>query len=54
MTDVGARLLAARPDLKHLRALDVTRARDRFGFVAQTPFDVGLARTIAWWRERGA
>jgi len=29
------------------RRLDVTRAKQRFGFVAQTPLDEGLARTYA-------
>jgi GDP-L-fucose synthase len=31
--------------------LDVSRARERFGFVASTSLDEGLARTIAWYRE---
>ena len=32
--------------------LDVSLARERFGFRAATPFAVGLARTIEWF-ERG-
>lgn len=41
---------ASRPNGQPRRALDVSRARERFGFVAGTPFEEGLARTIAWWR----
>jgi GDP-L-fucose synthase len=41
----------SRPNGQPRRRLDVTRARERFGFVARTPFDVGLERTIAWYRE---
>jgi nucleoside-diphosphate-sugar epimerase len=32
--------------------LDVTRAKQRFGFTAQTSLDDGLARTVAWYREQ--
>ena len=31
--------------------LDVTRARERFGFEACTPFDRGVAATVAWYEE---
>jgi nucleoside-diphosphate-sugar epimerase len=31
--------------------LDVSRARERFGFVPTTSLDEGLGRTIAWYRE---
>jgi len=42
-----------KPDGQPRRALDTTRARDRFGFHASTPFDEGLARTIeAYERSR--
>ena len=34
--------------------LDVSRARERFGFAATTSLDEGLARTIAWYREHAA
>jgi GDP-L-fucose synthase len=44
---------ASKPNGQPRRALDVRRARERFGFEARTPFDVGLARTIAWWRGQG-
>ncbi len=42
---------AARPNGQPRRMLDVSRARERFGFTARTTFDQGLARTIAWYRE---
>jgi nucleoside-diphosphate-sugar epimerase len=31
--------------------LDTSRARERFGFVAGTPFEEGLRRTIAWYEQ---
>jgi len=31
------------------RRMDVSRARERFGFESQTQFDDGLRRTIAWY-----
>ena len=31
------------------RRMDVSRARERFGFESQTPFEEGLRRTIAWY-----
>ena len=40
---------SSKPDGQPRRCLDVTRAKERFGFVAQTPFDAGLRETIAWW-----
>ncbi len=27
------------------------RARERFGFVAKTPFDVGLAATVGYYED---
>ncbi len=41
---------ASRPNGQLRRRLETTRARDRFGFVARTPLDEGLARTVAWWQ----
>jgi GDP-L-fucose synthase len=41
---------AQRPNGQPRRRLDVSRARERFGFVARTPFTEGLERTIAWYR----
>jgi GDP-L-fucose synthase len=37
------------PDGQPRRMLDVTRARERFGFVATTEFRSGLQRTIEWY-----
>jgi GDP-L-fucose synthase len=39
----------SRPNGQPRRMLDVSRARERFGFVARTSFDDGLSRTIAWF-----
>jgi GDP-L-fucose synthase len=33
--------------------LDVSRAKERFGFVARVALDEGLGRTIAWYRAHG-
>jgi GDP-L-fucose synthase len=41
----------SRPNGQPRRMLDTTRARERFGFVAETPFEDGLRRTIEWYRE---
>ncbi len=41
----------SKPNGQPRRCLDVRRARERFGFVARTPFDEGLRRTISWWRQ---
>jgi GDP-L-fucose synthase len=41
----------SKPNGQPRRALDVTRARERFGWTAKTRFDEGLAKTISWWRE---
>jgi GDP-L-fucose synthase len=38
-----------RPNGQPQRKLDVSRARERFGFESQTPFEEGLRRTIAWY-----
>jgi GDP-L-fucose synthase len=39
-----------RPNGQPRRMLDVSRARERFGFVAKVSFDEGLDKTIAFWR----
>jgi len=44
---------ASKPDGQPRRCLDVSRARTLFGFEAKMPFDEGLQRTIAWWRDIG-
>jgi GDP-L-fucose synthase len=41
---------ATMPNGQPHRRLDVTRAQERFGFRATTPFDEGLRRTIEWYR----
>jgi GDP-L-fucose synthase len=41
----------ARPDGQPRRALDVSRARDEFGWMARVPFEEGLNATISWYRE---
>lgn len=42
----------SKPNGQPRRRLDVTRARERFGFVAQTPFAEGLHATVAWFEEQ--
>ena len=39
----------AKPNGQPRRCLDVSRARERFGFEARTSFEDGLKRTIAWY-----
>ena len=41
----------SKPDGQPRRALDVSRARDWFGFEAHTSFEVGLQRTISWYLD---
>lgn len=41
----------SRPNGQPRRKLDVSRARERFGFEAQVPFDEGMRRTVQWWEE---
>ena len=46
---------ATKPNGQPRRCLDVSRARERFGFEARTPFAEGLRRTVDWYlqnRER--
>ena len=40
----------SKPNGQPRRALDVTRAKDTFGFEAKMPFEEGLMRTIDWFR----
>jgi GDP-L-fucose synthase len=44
----------SKPNGQPRRMLDVSRARERFGFSAQTAFHEGLRKTIAWYREHRA
>lgn len=41
---------ASQPNGQPRRCLDVSRARERLGFVAQTSLDAGLRATIDWYR----
>jgi GDP-L-fucose synthase len=38
-----------KPDGQPRRSLDVTRAKEKFGFTADTPFDKGIEKTIEWY-----
>ena len=40
---------ASQPDGQPRRCLDTQRAKERFGFVAKTPFEIGLRKTIDWY-----
>ncbi|CAN5895408.1 GDP-L-fucose synthase [soil metagenome] len=42
---------ASQPNGQPRRRLDVTRAKERFGFSAHTSLADGLAKTVAWYRE---
>lgn len=43
---------ASKPNGQPRRCLDVSRAEREFGFRAQVPFEEGLRRTIAWYRQQ--
>jgi GDP-L-fucose synthase len=45
---------ATKPDGQPRRALDTSRARERFGFSAKTSFEHGLQRTAAWYALRAS
>jgi GDP-L-fucose synthase len=40
-----------KPNGQPRRALDVTRAKEYFGWQARMPFEEGIRRTIAWFQE---
>ena len=40
------------PDGQPRRRLDITRARDEFGFLSLTTLEEGLKSTIGWWRKQ--
>jgi GDP-L-fucose synthase len=42
---------STKPNGQPRRQLDVTRARERFGFVAKTSFEQGIAKTVAYFEE---
>ncbi|MFT3694639.1 MAG: GDP-L-fucose synthase [Kofleriaceae bacterium] len=41
----------SQPNGQPRRRLDVSRAKERFGFIAKTSLADGLAKTIAWYKE---
>jgi GDP-L-fucose synthase len=41
----------SKPDGQPRRALDTSRARERFGFEARTSFEDGLRQTIEWYEQ---
>jgi len=43
----------SKPDGQPRRKLDVSKAREEFGFVAKTDFQEGLRKTIEWYRKNG-
>ena len=45
---------STKPDGQPRRALDASRARDAFGFVAQTSFEDGLRATVDWYEGNRA
>jgi len=52
LTGFSGRLVwdTTKPDGQPRRMLDTSRAATSFGFVAKTPFEEGLRRTIAWYQ----
>lgn len=44
---------SSKPDGQPRRCLDTTRAREGFGFQAETPLRQGLLETIRWYQEQG-
>lgn len=42
----------SKPDGQPRRCLDVSRAKEEFGFIASTPLADGLAETVEWYRAR--
>jgi GDP-L-fucose synthase len=42
---------SSKPDGQPRRALDTSRARERFGFTSSTSFEDGLRRTIEWYES---
>lgn len=42
-----------KPNGQPRRGLDTTRARELFGFTAETSLEDGIAETVEWWEENG-
>ena len=43
-----------KPNGQPRRCLDVSRIRERLGWQSRTPFEAGLPRTVAWYRDSRA
>jgi GDP-L-fucose synthase len=43
----------SQPNGQPRRCLEVSRARECFGFEAKVPFDEGIQRTVEWWENVG-
>ena len=43
---------ASQPDGQPRRQLDVTRAKEAFGWSAKVPLEQGLEQTVKWWRSQ--
>ena len=41
----------SKPDGQPRRCVDTSKAAEEFGFKAKTDFDVGLKRTVEWYRR---
>jgi len=54
MTGFDGKLVwdTSKPNGQPRRALDTSRAKEEFGFEAQTDFDEGLQTTIDWYRQK--
>ncbi len=54
MTDFTGELVwdISKPDGQPRRCLDVNRAKQQFGFIAEMDFDEGLKRTIDWYQNQ--
>jgi GDP-L-fucose synthase len=44
---------AKKPNGQPRRKLDVSRAKECFGFEAEVPFDEGIRMTVEWWERHG-
>ncbi len=42
---------STKPDGQPRRCLDTSRAKEEFGFVAKTPLEKGLIKTISWYKR---
>lgn len=54
MTGFAGRIMwdRTKPNGQPRRCLDVSRAKQEFGFCATTPFEIGLRNTIEWYQSR--